>query len=103
MENKIAVLLLPLHRVVSGISAAMQKHSSIGIQASQVQGGLKRLNRSRRFKNTFAPYVENKELPLEAIIRLLFMGFPISQLPEEIQLAVREEMELRKHQQKAGL
>lgn len=50
----------------------------------------------RRFKNTFAPYVENKELPLEAIIRLLFLGLPLAQLPVEIQTAVREEMGRRK-------
>jgi hypothetical protein len=51
--------------------------------------------KQRRFKNTFADFVENKELPVDAVIRLLFMGFPFSRLPPEVQSAVGEEMTRR--------
>ena len=48
-----------------------------------------------RFKNTFAPYVENKELSVDAVIRLLFWGLPFQRLPDEVKHAVRAEMSHR--------
>ncbi len=51
------------------------------------------------FKNTFASTVENKELSVDNIIRLLFFGVvKHKDLPENIQIAVDAEMARRNKQ-----
>ena len=54
----------------------------------------------RKFKNTFAPYVKNKELSVDACIGLLRLGYPFGQMPEEVQSAVRHEMAWRREKEK---
>lgn len=54
----------------------------------------------RKFKNTFAPYVGNKELSVEACIGLVRLGFPFDQFPNEVQRAVSIELAWRREQEK---
>jgi hypothetical protein len=56
-------------------------------------------SKPRKFKNTFAPNVVNKELSVDACIGLLRLGFPYEQLPPEVQQAVRIELDFRKLQE----
>ncbi|NWG38090.1 hypothetical protein [Nitrososphaera sp.] len=51
---------------------------------------------TKLFKNTFAPHVDNDELPVSAIILGLSLGvFHYDELPSEVQDAVDEEMARR--------
>jgi hypothetical protein len=53
-----------------------------------------------RWKNTFIPYLKNREISTNGIIDLLRLGwFPFEKLPPEIQQAVRDEMSWRKVQE----
>lgn len=57
-------------------------------------------DKERKFKNTFAPDVENKELSVDACVGLLRLGFPIDKMPQEIQAAVRIELACRREREK---
>lgn len=51
------------------------------------------------FKNPYPDRVEGDELPVDVIIRLLFIGFPFNKLPPDVKEAVHEEM-TRRHTKK---
>lgn len=50
---------------------------------------------NKKFPNTFAPTIKNKDLTIDNIIQMLSLGFPFQELPKEIQQAVREETDRR--------
>lgn len=50
------------------------------------------MSREKRFKNTFAPWVENKWLTVEMLIGMVKIGFPWEKMPHDAQIAILEAM-----------